>query len=619
MFNKKFLIQMKKVLMAVALAATMFAAENANGQTFNDGTLVYTVIYGTTNVIVGDYGVTRYANGLVAGTSYLGSVTVPSTVTHGGITYSVTEIGDWAFYNCNRLTSVNLPNSITNIDFEAFRACNGLTSITFPNSVTFMEEQVFLDCQGLTSITLPNSLTEIANGTFYGCSNLTSVTIPNSITTIGASAFFNCINLPSITIPNSVTTIGLGAFVYCHSLTSVTIPNSVTSIDEGAFSDCNGLTSITVGSSVSSIGNIAFGYCINLTSINVDANNPNFSSNDGILYNKVQSTLIQCPGGRTGSVTVPNSVTTIGQSAFINCIGLTSITVPNSVTTIGQSAFEYCIGLTSITVPNSVTTIGQYAFSGTTWFNNMPDGVVYINNVLYIYKGTMPNNTTININEGTVSISPSAFAGCIGLTSITIGNAVTSIGEWTFYGCGRLTSITIGNSVTTIGQSAFQYCSGLTSITIGNAVTTIDWYAFASCRGLTEITSLAVNPPALGMYVFSSVSKTIPVNVPCGSEADYQAATGWSDFTNYTGCIITNSLNNIDDVNVSVYPNPTNDRIFIEGKDFDKVVIVDILGRAAATYNGGKEINISNLPNGVYSVRIIADNKTIAARKIVKK
>ena len=193
-----------------------------------------------------------------------------------------------------------------------------------------------------------------------------------SVTSTGEWAFYGCSGLTSVTIPNSVTSIGKAAFAYCSGLTSVTIPNSVTSIGEGAFAVCTGLTSI-----------------------NVASDNSNYCSVDGVLFNKDKTTLIQYPGGKQGAYTIPNSVTSIGETAFYGCTGLTSVTIPNSVTSIGEWAFAYCSGLTSVTIPNSVTSIGK-----------------------------------------------AAFAHCSGLTSVTIPNSVTSIGEAAFYGCSGLTSVT---------------------------------------------------------------------------------------------------------------------------------------------------------------------------------
>ena len=293
-------------------------------------------------------------------------------------------------------------------------------------SVTSIGDHAFSGCCNLTSITIPKSVTSIGDEAFYKCSSLTAITIPEGVTSIGSSAFYYCSNLTSITIPEGVTSIGEHAFAGCSSLTSITIPEGVTSIGDGAFYDCSSLTSITIPESVTSIGGWAFRSCNSLTSI-----------------------------------TIPEGVTSIEYDAFRDCSSLTAITIPESVTSIGSSAFYYCNSLTSITIPESVTSIGNSAFYGTPWYNKQPDGVVYIGKVLYEYKGAMPTNTSIEVKEGTFSISPSAFNGCSNLTAINIPESVTSIGNSAFYGCSSLTSITIPKSVTSIGYSAFIGCTSL--------------------------------------------------------------------------------------------------------------------------------------------------------------
>lgn len=275
------------------------------------------------------------------------------------------------------------------------------------------------------------------------------------VTGISDDAFYNCFTLTSITIPNSVTSIGNSAFYGCSSLTSITIPNSVTTIGYNAFKNCSALTSVTIS----------------------------------------------------------NSMTTIGNSVFYGCSGLTSVTIPNSVTSISNSAFCSCSNLTSIDIPNSVTSIGSGAFDGTAWYNNQPDGLIYMGNVVYRYKGTMPENTSIEIKEGTVSVSPNAFSGCTGLTSITIPNSVTNIGANAFYNTtwynnqpdglvylglvaykykGKMsdnTNIDIKEGTVSISPYAFNECSGqIISITIPNSMTTISNSAFADFYGLTSIT-----------------------------------------------------------------------------------------------------------------------------------
>ena len=431
------------------------------------------------------------------------SVTIPN---------SVTTIGNSAFFGCSGLTSVTIPNSVTTIGNSAFIGCSGLTSVTIPNSVTSIGRYAFYRCSGLTSVTIPNSVTTIGESAFADCSSLnsinvasgnthyssidgvlynyvqdtlrqcpgakTSVTIPNSVTYIGKEAFYDCSGLTSVTIPNSVTSIGDRAFFGCSGLTSVTIPNSVTSIGYSAFSWCSSLTSVTIPNSVTSIGGFAFSGCSGLTSINVASGNTHYSSIDGVLYNYVQDTLMQCPGAKT-SVTIPNSVTSIGNWAFGNCSSLTSVTIPNSVTSIGEQAFYGCSGLTSVTLPNSVT-----------------------------------------------SIEYSAFYGCSGLTSVTIPNSVTYIGNSAFYGCSGLTSVSIPNSVTFIGAWAFSGCSGLTSVTIGNSLTSISYRAFYECLNLSSLISLATVPPTIDNEAFP-YPNICTVTVPCGSLAAY-CLTYWS-------------------------------------------------------------------------------------------
>ncbi|KAB2653079.1 MAG: leucine-rich repeat domain-containing protein, partial [Verrucomicrobia bacterium] len=192
-----------------------------------------------------------------------------------------------------------------------------------------------------------------------------------------------------------VTSIGDSAFAYCSGLTSMTLPNSVTSIGQKAFAECSGLTSVNIPNNVTSIGDYAFWHCTRLTRFSVDIANTTFSSNDGVLFNKAQTSLLSFPNGKARGYTIPNSVTSIGSWAFANCNGLTSVTLPNSVTSIGSWAFANCTGLTSVTLPDSVTSIGSWA-----------------------------------------------FANCTGLTSMTIPDSVTSIGDYAFYNCTGLTSVT---------------------------------------------------------------------------------------------------------------------------------------------------------------------------------
>ena len=301
--------------------------------------------------------------------------------------------------------------NLNDISYEAFYGCNNLKGITIPDSVTTIGDYAFRDCYSLTSVTIPDSVTTIGEWAFDSCSSLTSVTIPNSVTTIKLSAFGYCSSLTSVTIPDSVTTIGTWAFHYCIDLTSVTIPDSVTTI-----------------------GNAVFAGCRNLREFN-----GKFASEDGRCL-IIDGTLNSfAPAGLT-EYTILNSVTTIGSCAFEGCSSLTSVTIGDSVTKIGGGAFEHCRSLTSVTIPDSVTTIGDGAFYNCDSLTSVtiPDIVTTIGGAAFADCSSL---ISVTIGDSVTTIGNSAFYHCTSLTSVTIGDSVTTIGEKAFLSCSSLTSV----------------------------------------------------------------------------------------------------------------------------------------------------------------------------------
>lgn len=407
---------------------------------------------------------------------------------------SVTNIGSNAFYNCDSLTTVTIPKSVTVMDYRAFSSCDALEEVHISDvaswcNISFYNyystplcyaEKLFLNGKLVTDLVIPDSVTSIGNYAFENCSSFKSITLPDSVTNIGSSAFSGCTSLASISLPDSVTNVGYSAFRDCTSLKSVTIPDSVTSIGNYAFENCDSLEKVYI-SDVASWCNILF--------YDYDSN-PLYYAEKLYLNNILVTNLV-----------IPDSVTSIGNYAFENCISLEYVTIPDSVTSIGSNAFENCDSLTSVTLPDSVTSVGSNAFKNCDAFETViiPNSVTSIgNNAFYncatnlvflgqsdSYAETYANNSgyqfipytdrcgdnaTAEFKNGKLTIngSGSMYFGVYKnipiIKDVVISKGITSIGMEVFYHCAELKTVTIPRSVTNIGISAFGSCNSLTDV-----------------------------------------------------------------------------------------------------------------------------------------------------------
>lgn len=355
----------------------------------------------------------------------------------------------------------------------------------------------------------------VGNNAFQNCSNLVSVTIPSSVTSIGNNAFKECSGLTGVYIADlaawcNIELAGASSnpLCYAHSLylnnelvTELVIPDGITSIGNFTFYNCSNLISVTLPDSVNLISSNAFGGCSSLEKIIISENNTNFSSQNGILYNKDKTDFVLVPEGLKGDIVIPDSITSIGGYTFYNRGKISSVSIPDSVTYIGGGAFLYCFGLYGGVRITDLTAWCNIEFAGASsnplyyahflYLNNelvtelvIPDDITTIGNYAFYECSSI---ISITIPDGVTSIGNYAFYNCRGFAHLTIPDSVTSIGENAFHGCSGLGGLSLGNGLTSIGENAFYFCQNLSTVTIPDSVTSIGNYAFFNCAGLTTV------------------------------------------------------------------------------------------------------------------------------------
>lgn len=436
----------------------------------------------------GDFSYT-IKNGTVSISGYTGkdrAVIIPSAIKG----MPVREIGRSAFYNLTDLTSVAIPEGVLSIEILAFSGCTALTKMTIPASVSKISSFVFSDCPNL-----PEFIVDPANPHY------------NSIDGV----LFNETGTDLISFPGGKK----GSYI---------IPDGVTTLYGGAFKGCAGLTGLKFSKNLADIGGKGFEGCTSLPAITVDETNPNFSSIDGVVFNKKGTEIMVFPGGKAGSsYAIPNGVTSIGGFAFIGCTRLTSVTVPEGVRKLGYGAFMGCTGLTSISLPASLTSIenARTAFGGCTSLtainvNGVKSGYSSVDGVLlhkYNFHGDKNNPvfeltvfpkgkavSSYTIPDGITSIGDNAFWGLKTLNHVIFPKGVKVIRPFAFADCTDLSQVTLSDGVATIYGSAFKGCMGLTDINLPDSVNELADDVFANCTALKSITFEGNAPAILGTH-----------------------------------------------------------------------------------------------------------------------
>lgn len=482
--------------------------------------------------------------------SYSGSVNIPSTVIHDGVTYTVTTIGMSAFRLCTSLTAVSIPSTVTSIGYASFYKCSALTSMTLPQGVKIIDDHSLRE-SGLTQITIPNTVTTIGTHAFYGCNSLTTISIPSSVTSLGTLCFQKCSNLTSVTLGTGLTAIPNQCFTFCESLSSITIPSTVKTIGNFAFYN-TGFTTFAVPEGVETIGSSAFGYCQGLTSISfpasvqsigitvledcaalaeitVDEANAYYCAENNVLYDKQKTRLIRyAPQKPDIFVSAALNVTSIEMGAFQNAANARYILIGSEVSNIGYYAFSYCSALQSILVNDD----NPYYLSD--------NGVLYshVNSIpqtLIKYPEARPDKHYSVLN-GVDTIRDGAFESSL-LESVYIPQNVKELGYSTF-SYSNVKRVVIDEGLEEIQQTAFSQCENLQSVYLPSSITTIQEQAFLYNYNLANITFAGTVPPTIEPNAFFAagydVGEPVAIYVPSGTSSAY-ASNDWnSNYFNFT-------------------------------------------------------------------------------------
>ena len=537
--------------------------------------------------------------GHVDGENAQGELDIPFVVTYEDMTYTVTEIGEWAFKNCTGLTGqLYFPSTIDTIREGAFYGCSGFTgSLDLSFSTVVFKENVFRNCTGFTELYLPLFISEIPLRLFSGCSGLTgTLALPETVEIIGVGAFAQCSGFTGLVLPNGLREIRENAFSECSGFTgNLVFPETVTHIKIGAFHNCTGFSgNLVIPQAIIELGtentsgsfNGSFEGCTGFTGLVL-----------GESLEKIGCVCFRDCTGFTGPLVLPEGLKEIWTCAFQGCSGFTgALAFPSSLTFIGSNAFEACIGFSgTLVIPETIENVQSYAFAACTGIENviLPQQYVFQNTdvtTMGVFEGctgltsidipegweyTVPwmfedcsNLVSVHLPESLRRISAYCFSYCTSLSEINVPEGLKEIGRAAFLGCTSLAEFDFRN-LTNIMENAFSHCVNLTSpsgdLIIPDSLESIKFRSFDSCVGFhrlvigtrvnhieesafnhTEFESIVMRtevPPTLSRINILSnwhFPNDIPITVPCGTLEAYLNDEVWSEFTNISEGMVYN-------------------------------------------------------------------------------
>jgi len=588
-----------------------------------------------------------------------------SKITSLIIPNSVSSIGSTAFYGCSSLTSIKLPDNITSLGNSLFWGCSKLKSINIPSTVSVIGNYAFYNCSSLSSIQLPKTVVAIGGRAFVGCTALNElVAAPSTPPVLGNNVFDQPLtNQCILSVPTGSKSLYQNALQWKDFLKinekeikdSIPTPDStyinqdpITGFSKEVHISAGGLYQALTSTELANTNKLTITGSINaadfmimrdsmpvlnlldLSKVTIEAytGTQGTSGNSTITYpaNTVPDNAFfttNMPGGKISLIDVklPSTVTAIGNNAFKICSGLRSIPLPSSVTSIGDNAYYSCLrAIGDLTIPSSVSSIGIFAFGRCHGLTNvtLPNSITTIERASF---SECDGLIAVSIPSSVTTIKQSAFYNCWALISINIPSSVTSIEDNVFVYCGFAT-ITLPPSVTSISAYTFTECHALQTINISANVKSIGYSAFLRCYSLAKIYVYATLPPTItDSYAFYYVDKnTCTLYVPAGCLKNYQQANVWKDFVNIQEMAIT-GVNDQKILPVSIYPNPVKDGFIVQGLDESGMLTLtsqtgSLLLRKKVT--NGDYVSISEVPSGIYIVRIVT-NQSLYQQKIIKK